>query len=247
MSGMWHCCSNAGIHGCVTAIFSYARSSPWHNLLIMLTCSLPFALLLPAAPQAAAQGSRGGQSGGGARVCRRRCAGPDRGGGPGGRHDQGDQGLELSLGWQWVACLNGGGRRCCNAAGACTRMRDAAIKPALARRNLPPAATRLGWGSALTTLCSALLCPVAQDEVIKTSLAHRNIPPHHPEATSAEEAYRADDLVPVGYRLRVHVSVGLQASRTSVAWSCSCRVRGVRPCSSTCTTRASPSHAGPSV
>ncbi|PRW60044.1 DNA-directed RNA polymerase I subunit RPA49 [Chlorella sorokiniana] len=41
---------------------------------------------------------------------------------------------------------------------------------------------------------------MTKDEVIKTSLAHRNIPPHHPEATSAEEAYRADDLVPLSIR-----------------------------------------------
>jgi len=42
--------------------------------------------------------------------------------------------------------------------------------------------------------------------VIKTSLAHRNIPPHHPEAATAEEAYRADELVPVSAcSLRFHV------------------------------------------
>lgn len=89
-------------------------------------------------------------------------------------------------------------------------MLDAAIEPTLAHRNIAPTCCdSLGLGVCPNhpLLCPALLCPVAQDEVIKTSLAHRNIPPHHPEATSAEEAYRADDLVPVGYRLRVHLSV----------------------------------------
>ncbi|KAI7844622.1 hypothetical protein COHA_001712 [Chlorella ohadii] len=41
---------------------------------------------------------------------------------------------------------------------------------------------------------------MTKDEVIKTSLAHRNIPPHHPEAATAEEAYRADELVPLSIR-----------------------------------------------
>ena len=46
------------------------------------------------------------------------------------------------------------------------------------------------------------LQPLAQEEVIKSSLAQRNIPPHHPEAQSAEEAYQADELVPVRGRGR---------------------------------------------
>jgi hypothetical protein len=39
-----------------------------------------------------------------------------------------------------------------------------------------------------------------QDEIIKSALAHRNIPPHHPEATTASEAYRFEELVPPSIR-----------------------------------------------
>lgn len=41
---------------------------------------------------------------------------------------------------------------------------------------------------------------MTKEEVIKASLAQRNIPPHHPEARTAEEAYRSDELVPLSIR-----------------------------------------------
>lgn len=42
--------------------------------------------------------------------------------------------------------------------------------------------------------------------MIKSSLAHRNIPPHHPEATSADGAYRSDELVPLALRDALEVT-----------------------------------------
>eukprot|EP00887_Chlorella_sp_A99_P006690 scaffold3.g6690.t1 len=39
-----------------------------------------------------------------------------------------------------------------------------------------------------------------KEEIIQASLAQRNIPPHHPEATTAEEAYREDEIVPASVR-----------------------------------------------
>ncbi|KAL4431581.1 hypothetical protein ABPG77_001423, partial [Micractinium sp. CCAP 211/92] len=44
------------------------------------------------------------------------------------------------------------------------------------------------------------------DEVIKASLAHRNIPPHNPGATSAADAYPADQLVPLAVRDALEVT-----------------------------------------
>lgn len=40
------------------------------------------------------------------------------------------------------------------------------------------------------------MAPPLQEDVVAAALAQRNIPPHHPEATTPEEAYRSDELVP---------------------------------------------------
>lgn len=48
--------------------------------------------------------------------------------------------------------------------------------------------------------------PPAQAELIKSSLAQRNIPPHHPEATTAEEAYRSEEIVPPALRDALEVT-----------------------------------------
>ena len=42
--------------------------------------------------------------------------------------------------------------------------------------------------------------PLLQEEVVAAALAQRNIPPHNPAATTAEEAYPVDGLVPPAVR-----------------------------------------------
>ena len=60
--------------------------------------------------------------------------------------------------------------------------------------------SQLGGGNAIINLIrsskSAATTTGTKEDVIKQSLANRNIPPHNPDATTAEDAYPFDSIVP---------------------------------------------------